>query len=97
MSVTLGVTTWSLTMSLDYCTSKRKEGECTESPDLEELNLPITRQHRKPIYEKRSYEKHCFLLSSPYPEPIRWPGSRDGTCSFTSTWSGERKAAGTKG
>jgi len=35
MSVTLGVTTWSLTMSLDYCTSKRKEGECTESPDLE--------------------------------------------------------------
>jgi hypothetical protein len=36
-------------MSLGYCTSKRKEGECAESPDLEELNLPITRQHRKPI------------------------------------------------
>ena len=72
---------------------KREYGK----PRLGGLNLPITRQHRKPIYEKRSYEKHCFLLSSPYPEPFRWLRNRDGSCSFTSTWSGERKAAYTKG
>jgi hypothetical protein len=42
---------------------KREYGK----PRLGGLNSPITRQHRKPIYKKRSYEKHCFLLSSPYP------------------------------
>src|ERR1700740_3667522 len=96
MSVTLGVTTWSLTMSLVCCSSRKPEREYGK-PRLGGLNSPIRRQRRKTIYEKRSYEKHCFLLSSPYSEPIRWLRSRDGTCSFTSTWSGERKAAYTNG
>src|ERR1700733_13826357 len=97
MSVTLGVTTLVTHHVSELLQPAKKKRERRESPDLEELNLPITRQHRKPIYEKRSYEKHCFLLSSPYLEPIRWLRSRDGNCSSTSTWSGERKAAGTKG
>jgi S-formylglutathione hydrolase FrmB len=50
-------------MSLNYWTSRRKERESAEGQDLEELNLPITRQHRNPL-TKRDFMKSIVSYSA---------------------------------